>query len=680
MERDVLLEIDNLHTHFITNQRAVKAVNGVSFVLHKGERMAVVGESGSGKSAMAMSILKLITYPGKIVSGSIKLEGRDLMPMGESELNKIRGREIGTIFQDPMTSLDPIMTIEDQMVFTIRRHLKLDRKQAKERAIDLLTQVGIPDAGSRILSYPFELSGGMRQRVLIAMALSCKPKLIIADEPTTALDVTIQAQIVEMLKQLTTDTGTAMLFITHDLGLVARFAQKVAVMYAGRIVEYGTVQELFANPQHPYTQSLLRTIPSVKGPKAKRLLQIKGFPPDMSQPLVGCSFADRCLVAQKECSMEIPLLTVRPSGQQAACFLEDGLDNVRFKKTGSQQDEHLTSIPIEYVQTVPTRLAQEPVLEIKGLAKHFTTTGSFFKRNKNVIRAVDGVDFTLMPGQTLGIVGESGCGKSTTARMLMRLDEPSDGNIKVEGVDIAHLKGPELKKFRQRIQMVFQDPYSSFNPKMTISEIVQEPLHVMNIGTSAERERKANELIRTVGLDTSYLERYPNQLSGGQRQRIGIARALALSPSIIVADEPTSALDVSVRAQVINLLADLREELGISVVFISHDLSIVRHISDMIAVMYLGKIVEYGSVEQVFESPKHPYTKALLYAAPIPDPLLEQERNLELLSGDIPSPSNPPKGCHFSTRCNHVTDRCRAERPLLEQLEDGRQAACFYAS
>lgn len=681
MNNELLLKVDNLHTHFISSQQTVKAVNGVSFVLHKGERMAVVGESGSGKSAMAMSILRLITYPGKVVSGSVQLDNRDLTTMGEGELNKVRGGEIGTVFQDPMASLDPIMTVEDQMITVLQRHLKLDRRKARERALELLTQVGIPDAEYRLKSYPFELSGGMKQRVLIAMALSCRPKLIIADEPTTALDVTIQAQIVELLKRLTTDTGTAMLFITHDLGLVARFAQKVAVMYAGKFVEYGTVHEIFGNPQHPYTQSLLRTIPSIKGDKPKRLLQIKGFPPDMSKPLVGCSFADRCLAVQGECLVQTPGLTECHSGQLAACFLSNGLDNERVKKQAAAPDEACADSPAVHAQAdLSPGPELQPVLEIHALTKHFTTPGTLFKRSKPAVRAVDGVDLTLLPGQTLGIVGESGCGKSTTARMLLRLDDPSSGSINIEGKDIAHLKGGELKKFRRKVQMVFQDPYSSFNPKMTISEIIQEPLRVMNVGTGEERVRKAGELIRTVGLDVSYLERYPNQLSGGQRQRIGIARALALDPSVIVADEPTSALDVSVRAQIINLLADLREKLGISVVFISHDLSIVRHISDMIAVMYLGKIVEYGSVDQIFENPKHPYTQALLYAAPIADPVLEEKRELVLLSGDIPSPSNPPQGCSFCTRCTQATEKCFSEPPALAVLEDGRQASCFYAS
>ncbi|WP_020620383.1 ABC transporter ATP-binding protein [Paenibacillus daejeonensis] len=669
-----LLQVDQLRTYFHTREGVVRAVNDVSFTLNSGERMAVVGESGSGKSAMAMSLLQLLSYPGSVESGRVLLEGRDLLGMKEEELNHVRGGEIGTVFQDPMTSLDPIMSIGDQLVSHMIRHLRLNPRQARERAAQLLTQVGIPDSEARLRSYPYELSGGMRQRVLIAMALSCKPKLILADEPTTALDVTIQAQIVELLKDISTETGMALLFITHDLGLVARFAQKVAVMYAGRIVEYGSVYDLFERPQHPYTQSLLRTIPSIKGPRPKRLMQIGGFPPDMRQPIEGCAFADRCLAAVPQCRLEAPELEVKHGRQQAACLVDGGIEAV-IGQTMPLHREGAEPLPQDEL-----RVETRPVLELQQLTRHFKTDASLFKREGRTVRAVDEIELSLDPGQTLGLVGESGCGKSTTARMLLRLDTPTAGEIVVEGVDIAKLKGEALKSFRRKVQMVFQDPYSSFNPKMKIRDIIMEPLQVMDIGTREDRELKVQDLIRTVGLDTVYLDRYPSQLSGGQRQRIGIARALALDPSIIIADEPTSALDVSVRAQVINLLADLRERLGISILFISHDLSIVRHISDKIAVMYLGKIVEYGSADAIFEDPKHPYTQALLYAAPVPDPVAEEKRTIRLIGGDLPSPSNPPPGCHFSTRCPMVTDRCKQDQPVLEQMADTRKVACFHAS
>jgi peptide/nickel transport system ATP-binding protein len=649
-----LLQVRDLHTHFATESGTVKAVNGVSFDLERGERLAIVGESGSGKSAMAMSLIQLLAYPGKVVSGSVKLDGQELVGISEGSLNKLRGSSIGTVFQDPMSSLDPIMNIEDQMVTPIRMHLKLGAKEARQHAVNILSSVGIPDADKRITAFPYELSGGMRQRVMIAMALSCNPKVIIADEPTTALDVTIQAQIVELLKGLTETTGTAMMFITHDLGLVARFAQKVAVMYAGRMVEFGTVFEIFSHPKHPYTQSLLRTIPSVSGEKRKRLLQIDGFPPDMKVPIIGCSYKERCPAAMDRCYQESPDLHARGGSQMAACWLENGLLTPLKTESHSEQDNPVQAKPRQ----------DKVVMEIRDLHKHFKKASFLPWKKNSEIRAVNGINLTLKQGETIGIVGESGCGKSTTARMLLDLDEPTAGSIQIDGT----------------IQIIFQDPYSSFNPKMKISEIIGEPLNVQRIGTKAERKSKVRELIQRVGLEASFLDRYPSQLSGGQRQRVGVARSLALSPSIVVADEPTSALDVSVRAQIINLLCDLKDEMGLSFVFISHDLSTVRYISDTIAVMYLGEIVEYGPAEDIFIAPAHPYTKALLAAVPIPDPVLEERRNIEILSGELPSPANPPPGCAFSSRCPLVEERCLREKPKLINYLLDRKVSCHVFS
>ncbi|TVY07909.1 ABC transporter ATP-binding protein [Paenibacillus cremeus] len=674
---EAVLEVDGLHTHFETEGGIVRAVNGVSFTLAPGERMAIVGESGSGKSAMAMSLIRLVSYPGKIVSGSIRFAGQDLLKAGEREMNRLRGGDIGTVFQDPMTSLDPVMRIEDQMVVPIRRHLGLSSKQASARAAELLAQVGIPDPQARLRQYPFELSGGMRQRVLIAMAIACHPKLIIADEPTTALDVTIQAQIVELLKQLTASTGSAMLFITHDMGLVARFAHRVAVMYAGKIVEMGPVMEVFQSPQHPYTQSLLRTIPSMTGPKPSRLLQIEGLPPDMRLPVSGCAFKERCTAAQGRCSVEAPELrgSTEGAGHLAACWVEGGLTS--SGPLGPQGNEWLSS-SLHAGSVSDATATGDDVLSVLGLRKQFLRKPGVPWKQAVKVQAVSGIDLRLRRGETIGLVGESGCGKSTTARLLLHLEEPTDGVIAVNGEPLTELKGESWLSYRKRVQMVFQDPYASFNPKMTVSEIICEPLDVMKIGTRPERRRKAYDLIQKVGLDPAYLERFPSQLSGGQRQRVGIARALALSPDVIVADEPTSALDVSVRAQVINLLSDLKKELGISFVFISHDLSTVRYISDTIAVMYLGEIVELGPAEEVFQSPMHPYTRALLAAVPIPDPVKERSRAVELLSGDLPSPANPPAGCAFSSRCPLVSTRCREEKPVLMQFGQ-RKAACHVA-
>ena len=648
-----VLRVEDLQVHFMTPGSPVRAVNGVSFDLYPGERIAIVGESGSGKSAMAMSLIQLLAYPGRVVKGKILLEGRDLAAMSERDLNGIRGSQVGTIFQDPMSSLDPVMRVSDQLVPPIMRHLGLSRTEAREVAIRWLDKVGIPDAEGRIDAYPFEMSGGMRQRVMIAMALCCNPRLVIADEPTTALDVTIQAQIVELLKDLTAETGTAMIFITHDLGLVARFANKVGVMYAGRLVEFGTASDLFAAPRHPYTQSLLRTIPKVAGERRDRLLQIPGFPPDMRQAPAGCAFKERCLAAMDRCADDMPELEERTTGHLSACWRALGLDEVEIKMPSPRSRAVATASP----------RAQSDVMEINDLHKHFVKKPLFPWGKPQVVRAVNGVNLRLKRGETLGIVGESGCGKSTVARLLLELDEPTQGQIFIGGI----------------AQMVFQDPNSSFNPKMKIFDIIEEPLAVTGQGTRAERAERVRALIAQVGLDPSYLDRYPSQLSGGQRQRVGVARALALNPTVVVADEPTSALDVSVRAQIINLLCDLKDELKLSFVFISHDLMTVRYISDRIAVMYLGEVVEYGPAEEVFGSPAHPYTRALLDAIPVPDPAVESLRHIEIVSGELPSPLNIPKGCAFASRCPKVASICHAEKPQLRPHSSVREAACHFA-
>ena len=652
---NAVLHVQDLHTHFFTEKGVVKAVNGVTFSLNPGERIAIVGESGSGKSAMAMSLIRLLAFPGRVVAGEVIVGGRDVTQMSEAELNEVRGGEVGTIFQDPMSSLDPVMRVSDQMIPPIMRHLGLTRRQARETAVRWLDKVGIPGAASRIDAYPFEMSGGMRQRVMIAMALLCNPRLIIADEPTTALDVTIQAQIVELLKTLTAETGAAMLFITHDLGLVARFANKVGVMYAGKLVEFGRAADVFARPRHPYTQSLLRTIPKAGGSARERLLQIPGFPPDMRDPPAGCAFRERCAAAHEACAARAPDLTYRDVDHSAACLLPNGLDDAPAPPQvtrAARADAAAASEP----------LPQQDVLELHNLRKHFERKSMLPWVKPATVRAVNGVSLRMRRGETLGVVGESGCGKSTLARLLLGLDEPTTGEIFVAGL----------------AQMVFQDPYSSFNPKMTIFSIIEEPLVVTGWGDRAARAEKVRALISQVGLEESYLDRYPSQLSGGQRQRVGVARALALSPSVVVADEPTSALDVSVRAQIINLLCDLKEELGVSFVFISHDLMTVRYISDRIAVMYLGEIVEYGPAEEVFLTPAHPYTRALLDAIPTPDPAIEAGRTLHIISGELPSPLDIPPGCAFASRCPKATQICREEKPALSAYTQKREAACHF--
>ncbi|MFM1814970.1 MAG: hypothetical protein RLZ98_1665 [Pseudomonadota bacterium] len=650
-----VLQVKDLRAEFETPAGVVRAVNGVSFELRRGERLAIVGESGSGKSAMAMSIVRLLAYPGKVVGGDVRLGQRCISDLADRQLNEIRGREVSTIFQDPMSSLDPVMRVSDQMIPPIERHLVVDRVKARETAVSWLEKVGIPDAKARIDAYPFEMSGGMRQRVMIAMALSCNPSVVIADEPTTALDVTIQAQIVELLKSLTAETGAAMLFITHDLGLVARFAHKVGVMYAGCMVEFGTVEDVFKAPRHPYTQSLLRTIPDTQTGQRRRLQHIPGFPPDMRQPMEGCAFKDRCPAAHARCSIETPELEYRSLTQSSACWLIDGLND-----RGALPDAADTRSDYRHISK--SNFADRDVLEINNLHKHFVRRPRLPWGKPSVLRAVNGVSLRLRRGETLGLVGESGCGKSTVARLLLGLERPTSGDIFLSGI----------------AQMVFQDPSSSFNPKMTVFSIIEEPLVVKQYGTRAERAERVRELLDRVGLEQSFLHRYPNELSGGQRQRVGVARALALNPSVVVADEPTSALDISVRAQIINLLCDLKRELAISFVFISHDLLTVRYISDRIAVMYLGEIVEYGTAEEVFARPRHPYTRALLDAIPTPDPVTESEREVSLLEGDLPSPLNIPAGCAFASRCPRAMPDCLEEKPSLIPFAQQRQVACHH--
>ena len=647
-----LLDVRNLRTEFATDTGTVRAVDDASFSIMPGERIAVVGESGSGKSAMAMSILRLLVYPGRVVSGDVLLEGRNIAQLSERQLNQLRGRSVGTVFQDPMSSLDPVMRISKQMTAPIMRNLGMSYKQAYAEAVEWLRKVGIPDPERRITAFPFEMSGGMRQRVMIAMALSCRPKLLIADEPTTALDVTIQAQIVEILKTLTSEANTAMMFITHDLGLVARLADKVAVMYAGRIVEFATVGEIFSAPRHPYTQSLLRTMPSPTALNTLRLPQIPGLPPDMKKTLRGCAFRERCRAATEICAREAPELSHRGANHVAACWQPEGL--------GSSA---IDAEPERALRRNDGPFRDRVIVEINNLNKHFTSSSFLSRANRNLIRAVNGVNLRVRQGETLGIVGESGCGKSTLARLLLGLEQPSSGEIFTEGLT----------------QMVFQDPASSFNPKMRIRNIIEEPLLVKGKGDWRTRQTRVEDLVKLVGLDPAHLDRFPGQLSGGQLQRIAVARALALEPSVVVADEPTSALDVSVRAQIINLLADLKQELGVAFVFISHDLLTVQYISDRIAVMYLGEVVEYGPADLVFNSPAHPYTKALIDAVPIPDPARESRRASAVLRGELPSPLNEISGCTFATRCPLATEQCRTEKPKLRQHRKSREAACHYA-
>ena len=665
-----LLEVRDLHVRFETSRGTVHAVDGISYSVNRGETVAVVGESGCGKSVSALAIMRLLARTGRVTQGSILFEGRDLLALSEDEMREMRGRDISMIFQEPMTSLNPVMSIGQQVMEPLLIHMKMSDEQARARALELMQLVGITDGERRLDQYPHHLSGGMRQRVMIAIGLACNPKLIIADEPTTALDVTIQAQILELMKDLSRRLGIALVIITHNLGIVARYADRVNVMYAARIIEQGSADNVFLEPAHPYAIGLMRSIPRLDLPRGAKLETIEGLPPDLRTPPAGCRFAPRCPYRIEACTaQDVRLAEVRP-GHLSAC--------IRAGEIAAG-----TLVPPQKVHTAGTTFAQTsaaPLLIVDHLKKFFAVKAAgagFLSSETATVKAVDDVSLHVLPGETLGLVGESGCGKTTVGRAVLKLDEPTDGMIRFGGVDITHASHADMRGVRRKIQVIFQDPYSSLNPRMTVGQIIGEPLSVYRLvkDRNAERDRVA-ELLSQVGLFPYMAERYPHELSGGQRQRVGIARALALEPTFIVCDEPVSALDVSIQGQIINLLEDLQERLGLSYLFIAHDLAVVRHISDRVAVMYLGRVVELADRDALYASPAHPYTKALLDAAPVPDPLVERSRAPRALRGEIPSPLTPPSGCVFHTRCPIAGEECRREIPVFRAWKPGHMVAC----
>ena len=670
MERDAgaqVLRVEELRVSFSSSKGPLHAVDGVDLTVGWGETVALVGESGCGKTMTALAILGL-TPAEATVAGSVTFEGQDVRSLPPRQLRQLRGVGISMVFQEPVSSLNPVFRIGEQIADVIRAHHGgVSKGAARDRAVELLERVGIPDAARRVDEYPHQWSGGMCQRAVIAMAVANRPRLVIADEPTTALDVTVQARVLHVLRDAQADAGAAVLLITHDMGVVAEMADRVVVMYAGRVVEEAGAIELYRNPRHPYTRGLLGSLPRVDA--ASRLTSIPGQPPQLHTVPRGCPFHPRCETSggRARCVQEVPPLLVAGVGRRSACHFHEEL--VALPPPQSSE-------PAGNASPAPAS-DDEPILQLDSLTVHFPIRSRLFNRVVAEVRAVDGISFELRRGETLGLVGESGCGKSTTAYAIVRVENPTGGRILFKGQDLSTVSGRHLRRIRRGIQMVFQDPHASLNPRMTVGSSITEPLAIHGI-SSKQATGRLHELLEMVGLDRSHANRYPHQFSGGQLQRVGVARALALEPQVLVLDEPVSALDVSIQAQVLNLLADLRSALGLTYLFISHDLSVVRQVADQVAVMYLGTIVESGPTQAVFEDPQHPYTMALLDAVPVPDPA-RVRRDRIVLSGEIPDPVDPPSGCRFRTRCWRAEQRCADEVPeLVDRLVSGQPVACHF--
>lgn len=707
LHTDNLLEVSDLHVHFQTEEGIVKAVDGASFAIPRGKTVCIVGESGCGKSVTARAILQVVDAPGHIVGGRIEFRPdattmtdlASLDPRGK-EMRALRGKEIAMIYQEPMSSLSPLYTIGNQIIEAIRWHLPVSKQEARERAIAALAQVGIPRPQELIDAYTFALSGGMRQRAMIAMALVCEPKLLIADEPTTALDVTTQANILDLIRQLQEEMGMSLMFITHDLGVVAEIAHEVVVMYLGTVVERGSVEQIFAEPKHPYTRALLRSIPSLRQSmqgRNRRLETIRGTVPTPANRPTGCPFHDRCDFAVAGICDKVvppPLLmdgdtNIHKGKHEVRCLAYLPKYAIALADATAPEPAAISLPALEPSQlqsATPAAETKRTLLDVKALKMHFPIHKGFFNRVTGYVKAVDGVSLSIQEGETLGLVGESGCGKTTLGHTLMRLYQPTAGEILYQGgggqkgvSDLSQLNDRQLKPYHREIRMVFQDPFGSLNPRLPVLEIIGEVLKVNGIAQGKKLEQRVAGLMAKVGLSPDYIRRYPHAFSGGQRQRIGIARALAPNPRLIIADEPVSALDVSVQAQILNLLKELQAEFALTYLFISHDLSVVAHISDRVAVMYVGKIVELAPTTSLFQQPLHPYTEALLSAALQPDPTHRKGSTRIHLEGGVADPANPPSGCAFHPRCRYAQSRCQEETPPLQQSHTGHWVACHFA-
>jgi peptide/nickel transport system ATP-binding protein len=686
-----LLEVDRLGISYHVRGGRLQALSDVTFAVEAGEIVGVVGESGCGKSTLASALLQLLPPNGDISSGRVSLRGRDLSSLSGDEMRDLRGRELAMIFQDPLTSLNPVFTIGRQMMDVQRAHRRdSGRGELRRRAIELLGDVGIPDAEQRLGDYPHQFSGGMRQRIMIAMALLLEPALLIADEPTSALDVTLEAQIVELLRRLRESHGTAILFVSHDLGVVSNVCDRVIVMYAGRAVEQGTTEQIFAQPRHPYTQALLAAVPSARL-RGGRLATIPGRVPSLSALPPGCAFNPRCPLAQDACRSEVPRDLRLDDGARVLCHIYDPESAYRSEavvggdETGdvaaAEAVAALTHAGVGADEAAAATVASDEVLvRVEGVSTHFGGRRGLLARlaggtGQGAVRAVDGVDLELRRGEVLGLVGESGSGKTTLGRTILGLEPATSGRIVFDGQSMTDLSRVQFRRLRRRAQMIFQDPYSSLSPRLRVAYLLTEPYRINDI--PEDQRHEVDELLQMVELSSEQAQKYPHELSGGQARRVGIARALSLNPEFLVADEPTSGLDVSAAAAVLNLMKDLGRRFGLTYLIITHNLNVVGYIADRIAVMYLGQIVEVGPGERVLNAPAHPYTVGLLSAISEPDPTRRDRRKL-LVPGEIPSPRNPPPACRFHTRCPLATDVCRTEAPPLAAIEARHAVACHH--
>ena len=654
-----MLEVTNLRLGFAAGKKMLVAVDGISFAISKGETFALLGESGCGKSATAQGIMRLLPAAGRITGGSIKLEGEELLTLAEAEMRQVRGARIAMIFQEPATSLNPVLTVGMQIGEVLDRHCDLRGEPARRRMLELLRQVGIADPERRLDEYPFQFSGGMKQRVMIAIALAGEPDLLIADEPTTALDVTVQAQILDLLAQLQRERGMAMLLITHDLGVVAKMAHRIGVMYAGELVEVASREEFFSRPQHPYTQALFAALPEVSR-RGMALTTIPGQVPSLAAMPAGCRFADRCMHVMPVCR------EISPDWRGVAAS-----HTLRCHWSGSAAA--VADTPRLGLGDLMPEMP--PFLDVVDLKVHFPIRRGVLQRTVGHVLAVDGVSLAISAGRTLALVGESGCGKTTVGKALLQLVKPTAGSVRLGGSELVGMQGKRLRAARRHMQMVFQDPFASLNPRLRVGEIIAEGMSALGLESDATAQGRAvGALLKQVGLPDEAAGRYPHEFSGGQRQRIAIARALAVQPELLICDEPTSALDVSVQAQILNLLKKLQEELGVAYLFITHNFAVVEYLANDVAVMYLGRIVERGGAEEVLRSPKHPYTQALLSAVPVPR--LDAHSAAIRLPGETPSPANTPAGCHFHPRCPLAIDVCRQRYPGSSEVSETHTVSC----